>query len=199
MLARLGELPALVLDFFEQSHVLDGDHCLVGEGGEQLDLLIGERCNLRLPQELLCRAARPRAARVPPASSENPSVSALPGNHIPGPPRRLRFGPYGAPAARDPGTDGGALPQLQASWRGIVGGSGSAAFAIVAVNHAVLGTANADSILQQRLKDALEVEYRPADGLEHLGRTRRELNGMHDAGMKDAGFATISTKNWSKT
>ena len=26
----------------EQPHVLDGDHCLVGEGGDQLDLLFGE-------------------------------------------------------------------------------------------------------------------------------------------------------------
>ena len=32
VLARLLDLPALVLDFFEQPHVLDGDHRLVGEG-----------------------------------------------------------------------------------------------------------------------------------------------------------------------
>jgi len=41
-LARLRQLPALILDFIEQPHVLDCDHCLVGEGGEQLDLLIGK-------------------------------------------------------------------------------------------------------------------------------------------------------------
>src|SRR6516164_8095880 len=69
-----------------------------------------------------------------------------------------------------PGADRSALPELQAARRGIVGGGGTAAFAIVAVNHAVLGAANADGILQQRLKDALEVERRPADGLKHLGR-----------------------------
>jgi hypothetical protein len=45
-----------------------------------------------------------------------------------------------------------------------------AAFAVVAENHAVLGTANADGILQQRLKDALEIKRRPADGLEHHHR-----------------------------
>ena len=33
MLARLGELAALVLDLVEQPHVLDRDHRLVGEGG----------------------------------------------------------------------------------------------------------------------------------------------------------------------
>jgi hypothetical protein len=30
------------LDLVEQPHVLDRDHRLVGEGGDQLDLLIGE-------------------------------------------------------------------------------------------------------------------------------------------------------------
>ena len=35
------------LQFLEQPHVLDGDHCLVGEGFEQLDLFVGERSNLR--------------------------------------------------------------------------------------------------------------------------------------------------------
>ena len=36
------ELAALVLDLVEQPHVLDRDHRLVGEGGDQLDLLVGE-------------------------------------------------------------------------------------------------------------------------------------------------------------
>ena len=36
VLARLGELAALVLDFVEQAHVLDRDHRLVGEGRDQL-------------------------------------------------------------------------------------------------------------------------------------------------------------------
>ena len=43
VLACLGELAALVLDFVEQPHVLDRDHRLVGEGRDQLDLLVGER------------------------------------------------------------------------------------------------------------------------------------------------------------
>ena len=47
MLARDFELAALVLDFLEQPHVLDGDHSLVGEGGDQLDLLVGEWLHLR--------------------------------------------------------------------------------------------------------------------------------------------------------
>ena len=50
MLARLRKLPALVLDFVEQPHVLDRDHRLVGEGLDQLDLLIGERPHFRTRQ-----------------------------------------------------------------------------------------------------------------------------------------------------
>src|SRR5262249_5152352 len=105
----------------------------------------------------------------------HPSAFGFPGNHIPGLPGSLEFALHGARAARDlsqfPALRGlGALPQLQGTGRGIVGSGGTAAFAIVAENHAVLGTANADGILQQRPKDALEVERCPADGLEHLGR-----------------------------
>ena len=37
------KLAALVLDFVEQSHVLYGDHGLVGEGGDKLDLPVSER------------------------------------------------------------------------------------------------------------------------------------------------------------
>ena len=40
------ELAALVLDLVEQPHVLDRDHRLVGEGRDQLDLLVGERPHL---------------------------------------------------------------------------------------------------------------------------------------------------------
>ena len=43
MLARQFELTALVLDFVEQPHVLNRDHRLVGEGFDQLDLLVGKR------------------------------------------------------------------------------------------------------------------------------------------------------------
>ena len=42
LLQRLAELARARLHFIEQPHVLDGNHRLVGEGGEQLDLLVGE-------------------------------------------------------------------------------------------------------------------------------------------------------------
>src|SRR5262249_12357319 len=42
VLARFFKLAALVLDFVEQSNVLDRDTCLIGEGLDQPDLLRGE-------------------------------------------------------------------------------------------------------------------------------------------------------------
>ena len=43
LLQRLREIARARLHLVEQPHVLDRDHRLVGEGGDQLDLLIGER------------------------------------------------------------------------------------------------------------------------------------------------------------
>src|SRR5262249_54780983 len=42
LLQRLGKLACARLYFLEQTHVLDGDHRLVGEGSGQLDLFVGE-------------------------------------------------------------------------------------------------------------------------------------------------------------
>ena len=46
MLTCFSELAALVLDFLEQPHVLDGYCRLVGKGGDKLNLLVGERAHL---------------------------------------------------------------------------------------------------------------------------------------------------------
>src|SRR5262249_25167087 len=42
---RLREFAGARLHLVEQPHVLDRDHRLVGEGGEQLDLSVGERAH----------------------------------------------------------------------------------------------------------------------------------------------------------
>ena len=42
LLQRLGQLARPRLHLVEQPHVLDRDHRLVGEGGDKLDLLVGE-------------------------------------------------------------------------------------------------------------------------------------------------------------
>src|SRR5262249_8411296 len=175
VLARQLQLAVLVLNFIEQAHILDGNHRLVGKGCEQLDLLVGKRRDLRLPQTY---CAQRRALAQQGYCQHCPGTRQLLGF------REIIFPVcpavwnlhYTALEQRatcrssPPCADWGALPQLQGTGRGIVGSGGTAAFAIVAENHAVLGTANADGSLQQRPEDTLEVERRSADGLEHLGR-----------------------------
>jgi len=50
VLARLFKLPALVLDFIEQPHILNGDRGLIGKGHDQFDLLVGEWLYFRARQ-----------------------------------------------------------------------------------------------------------------------------------------------------
>ena len=42
LLQRLGKLTCAGLYFLEQPHVFDGDYCLIGEGGDQLNLFFGK-------------------------------------------------------------------------------------------------------------------------------------------------------------
>ncbi len=46
LLDRARELPCALVERLEQAHVVDGDHRLVGEGGEQRDLALVERSHL---------------------------------------------------------------------------------------------------------------------------------------------------------
>jgi len=47
----LGESPILLLQLREQAHVLNRDHCLVGEGLEEGDVLVGERSDFPAPEQ----------------------------------------------------------------------------------------------------------------------------------------------------
>jgi hypothetical protein len=71
VVARLRELPALVLDFIEQTRVLDCDHCLVGESGgpslnaghlcrRRSDEHASARTNSSLAQQITARSLCPR-------------------------------------------------------------------------------------------------------------------------------------------
>ena len=51
LLDRLRKFARARLHLVEQPHVLDRDHCLVGEGCDQLDLLVGERPHLVRAQD----------------------------------------------------------------------------------------------------------------------------------------------------
>ena len=47
ILKRLGEIDGARLEFLEHADVFDGDHRLVGEGVEEIDVLSGERAHRR--------------------------------------------------------------------------------------------------------------------------------------------------------
>ena len=67
LLQRLGQLAIARLQLLEQPHVLDRDHRLVGEGLQQLDLLVGERAGLSSANVDGRRSAVPPAASAPSA------------------------------------------------------------------------------------------------------------------------------------
>ena len=68
LLQRLGQVARARLHLVEQPHVLDRDHRLVGEGGDQLDLLVGERPHVWRVERHARRSA------IPSRSSGTPST-----------------------------------------------------------------------------------------------------------------------------
>ena len=46
MLQRLAQFRIALLEFFEEPHILDGDHSLISESFQERDLLLGEGANL---------------------------------------------------------------------------------------------------------------------------------------------------------
>ena len=70
LLQRSDELARARLHLVEQPHVLDRDHRLVGEGRDQLDLLVGER-----PQLGRCSAMTPIGT---PSRSKGSKLRCLP-------------------------------------------------------------------------------------------------------------------------
>ena len=71
MLQRLAQFRVALLDFFEQPHVLDGDHRLIGEGFKQIDLPVGERTDFlaanidRPDRNTLAQQRRCKVVRTP--------------------------------------------------------------------------------------------------------------------------------------
>jgi hypothetical protein len=43
LLQRLSEIVGAPSEFVQQPRILDGDHCLGGKGGDEVNLLVGER------------------------------------------------------------------------------------------------------------------------------------------------------------
>ncbi len=99
LLQRVGQVPVPGLELLEQAHVLDGDDRLVGEGLQQLDLLVRERPGLGATRRRSPRWGSLREASEPPACFDSPGLGrargtagALPGRSRSRAPRR-RCGP----------------------------------------------------------------------------------------------------------
>ena len=67
------QIAVAFLQFFEQPHVLDGDHRLSRKCLKQLDLLVGERTDLR-SANVIVPMGTPRAATAWQALSERPHL-----------------------------------------------------------------------------------------------------------------------------
>ena len=76
MLQRLAQLCVRSLNFLEQAHVFDRDHCLIGESLKKLDLLISEgpyfrsADNDRSDGHIFAEQWRSQTVRVPPNPPE---------------------------------------------------------------------------------------------------------------------------------
>ena len=72
MLQGLAQFCVALAEFFEQAHVLDGDHGLVGEGFEERDLFVCERTDFRAANQDQRRSAIPSRSNGVQEPSEYP-------------------------------------------------------------------------------------------------------------------------------
>ena len=76
-LDRLRELARARLHLVEQPHILDRDHRLVGEGGDQLDLLVGEWPHARVRVKINTPMGLPSRSSGTPSMVRNLPTSRL--------------------------------------------------------------------------------------------------------------------------
>jgi len=175
VLARFRELPALILDFVEQPHVLDRDHRLVGEGDDQLNLLFGERPHPRTPQDdhadgrpfAYQRDAQPRAkAGNPLGLVERPLRIGEDIGNMNCAPLRQYASCQGTPATRN----GRGGREVDERLRQTIIGRKLEIRTLRAKDARHVGFAQPRRRFHQRIEHGLQVERRAADDLEHVGR-----------------------------
>ena len=158
----------------EQPRVLDGDHRLVGEGGDQLDLLIGKRAHL-IAAERKGADCRPIAQE---RHAESTSVSCqflIAGRPVFGIGQHVgnmdcpAF-QYGSPG-RAATIDGqGVLEPIPLSFAGVAKvGDQPQHISIPLKDDALVSRAKPRCRFGQRVEHSLQIEGGPADEFEHLG------------------------------
>ncbi len=174
LLQRLAELARARLHFIEQPHVLDGNHRLVGEGGDQFDLLVGERPHLGACQ---CQNADRNAF----AHHRNPEDGAITAQLLCLCPSVLRVGQnigdvdgcafeHGSSYDRAAGQlDGMIFHIFVEGRRVVVQSSVLIARALLTGDRPHIRLAQAGCRFDERIEDCPQIEGRAADDLEHVG------------------------------
>src|SRR5262249_53906762 len=174
VLARHLQLAALVLDFVEQPHVLDRDRRLVSESRYQLDLLFGERPDLRARQ---CQNAD-RDAFAQHRHAEDRAVAAQPLGLCPGVVRVGQdIGNMDHPTFQQGSSRRRPASPLDGQSPDVFDELGRMPVSLREEEHPIflpsyhgeVGATKAASRLNKRLQDRLEIKSRAADDLEHVG------------------------------
>ena len=173
LLQRFGELVTALLLGFEQSHVLDRDGGLVGEGFHQRDLLVGERPDFQVindddAEQFIAfedRDAERRADRLEIRCFVGIFRIGLDIEDVDGPSFKCSAGRRAVAA----GTIGIFLRPLLKIRRQIEARPHLQQLAIEAIHIRPVGAAQPDRILGHGFEHRFEIERGAADDLEHVG------------------------------
>jgi hypothetical protein len=178
LLERFAEFARPRLHLVEQPHVLDRDYRLVCEGGDKLDLFVGERLDLRLPQRN--RAQRGALAqhghhkrgpiltellRLPQRSFRRVIFGI--GQHV-GDVHCATFNDGPACGCSPVRQDRVFRPQFFETGDVVESGGRASARPVEAENQPVGRAAQPRRRLDQRVEHGLQIEGRAADHLEHV-------------------------------
>ena len=174
LIERIAQFLGALLLGFEQPHVLDGDDRLVGEGFDQLDLLVGEWLDGRACQ-------RDHADRMSFAQQRHAQHGAEAADLLRFGPDVFRIGqtvrevnrarfqrgaPDKRPAARPDRVADDVLPVLFG--KAVVGGQPIGAV-VKAENEGAFRVAQLGRRIHERIENRRQIEGRAADDLEHVG------------------------------
>ena len=183
--SAIAQLAVARLHLLEQPRVLDGDHRLVGEGLEQLDLGVGERDRIA-PYDVdgtdrrVAFQHRHRQARAVPDGARTLGTDWIgdavlrvgQGDH---PALEQRARRHGAPAGR--GRIGAADERRRLWGRAAVGGHRDH-LAVETEHDAVETVAQPRRALRDHVEHGLHIGGRAADDVEHLARRGLILQGL---------------------
>src|SRR5262249_47356304 len=170
------QLRVVVLDFIDQAPILDGNHRLVREGGDEIDFSLREWIDRDAGQD----EDADRSSLAQQWNAERGTMTAASLNFVPG---KFRIGQYvrdvNCPAFERGSTgDGPAVDLTRRESRQVLPIVGPEAeegnelelVATEAGDARIICSAEPCRRLDERFEHRLQIERRAADDLEHLGR-----------------------------